>query len=1004
MINFLMWNIQGAASSSFRDHLRRISASANPSIGALMETRMSGMRADRIVNRLGFQSSFRVEAQGFSGGIWLLWNGNVHVHILSVSNQFIHMKVQGIALSCPLILTVVYASPQVQYRRYLWDQLSTINPGLDHLWLIGGDFNAILHLDDRRGGQVRRLCISRDFQSFVFSNALQEVEFKEPRFTWARGDLYERLDRCMVNLKWMEYFPNSIVRHLDRIGSDHRPILLCMDLHGLPQVAKPFRFVQSWQASAEFTPFLEKSWDKLLSLDENISNLQQKLPHWQADCIGSLGKRKRRILARLKGIDKALGHRYSRSLSEPEKVLKGELDDILAMEESEWRQKARCDWIDDGDRNTKYYHAMASGRRKHNTVVCLKDDSGNWVSDPSLLKRAALDFYTKLFSSEGSSGYAYNCRGYFRGFHQRDLSALEMVVSREEISSALFQMSPSKAPGIDGFHASFYQKNWSIVGDVVCKTIQRMFSSGVVDPDLNRTLLVLLPKVDSPESISQFQPIGLCTVVYKILSKVVVNRLKPFLPDWITENQTSFVPGRSITDNIVIAQEIIHSMRTRKGKMGWFDIKVDLEKAYDRLEWSFIDDTLSDIGVPDHLRSLIMSCVSSVSTQILWNGDTSDSFKPTRGIHQGDPLSPYLFVLCMERLAQAIQREVDQGTWKAFQFKRNGPLISHLFFADDLVLFAEASLEQFDVVSRVLREFCECSGHKVSISKTNIFFSPNIHIALQEDISDAFGFQCVSDLGRYLGVPLIHGRVTKATYRYVIQKVADRLAGWKVSLLSFAGCIVLAKSVLSSIPMYVMQSIRLPRYVCDEIERLIRNFIWGHSNESKGSHAVNWTVVCSPISEGGLGIKRMEHQNSAFLLKLGFIMVSDPSRLWVKVMRAKYGIQEITPTSLPNVRGSRLWQGIRLLWSDLRQNIVWNVGDGKLIDFWNDAWVSSFGPLVHHVSPGSGNIDRGTVKDMVDEGGQWKWGELAGRLPETVLQGLAATKPPIDIGVPDYPG
>ncbi|GMJ04558.1 hypothetical protein HRI_004125000 [Hibiscus trionum] len=172
MINILTWNIQGAAGSTFRDHLRRFKADSKLSVIALMETWLSGDKADRIISRLGFQSLFRVEAQGFCGGISLLWNDDITVRVVSVSNQFIHTMIQGALLDEPCFFTMVYASPQAQHRRHLWDQLCDLNPGDERPWLIGGDFNALLHLGDHRGGQSGCNYVCRKFQDFVFSCAL----------------------------------------------------------------------------------------------------------------------------------------------------------------------------------------------------------------------------------------------------------------------------------------------------------------------------------------------------------------------------------------------------------------------------------------------------------------------------------------------------------------------------------------------------------------------------------------------------------------------------------------------------------------------------------------------------------------------------------------------------------------------------------------------------------------------------------------------------------------
>lgn len=157
------------------------------------------------------------------------------------------------------------------------------------------------------------------------------------------------------------------------------------------------------------------------------------------------------------------------------------------------------------------------------------------------------------------------------------------------------------------------------------------------------------------------------------------------MPQLILPYQSSFIAGRSITDNVIIAQEIIHSMRLKKGKRGWVAVKVDLEKAFDRLRWDFIEDTLNDAGLPSNLINVIMTCISTASMQILWNGSPTEEDRPSRGVRQGDPMSPYVFVLCMERLSQAINLHVNKGHWKAIKLGRSGPLLSHLFFADDLI-------------------------------------------------------------------------------------------------------------------------------------------------------------------------------------------------------------------------------------------------------------------------------------------------------------------------------
>lgn len=219
---------------------------------------------------------------------------------------------------------------------------------------------------------------------------------------------------------------------------------------------------------------------------------------------------------------------------------------------------------------------------------------------------------------------------------------------------------------------------------------------------MNQTLITLIPKCKSPESLSNFRPISLCNTIYKIVSKIVVGKILPFFPDLISLLQSAFVPGRKGLDNAIIFKELIHTLSKKKGRIGYLASKLDLEKAYDHLEWSFIRDTLKLFQFPHHLVSLIMSCGSTTSIAILFNGGTLDAFQPSRGICQGDPLSPYLIFLCMEVLGALIEGKGRESLWNLVKTSLGGPAFSHLFFADDLMLFAKADRKNCVAIKEVL--------------------------------------------------------------------------------------------------------------------------------------------------------------------------------------------------------------------------------------------------------------------------------------------------------------
>lgn len=277
----------------------------------------------------------------------------------------------------------------------------------------------------------------------------------------------------------------------------------------------------------------------------------------------------------------------------------------------------------------------------------------------------------------------------------------------------------------------------------------------ILPQGFNDTFLVLIPKTDNPTTLRQFRPISLCDVVYKTITKMIVNRLKPLLPKFISLMQTSFILRRNISDNIIIYQEVLHSFQRKKGLAGCMMVKIDLEKAYDRLEWGFVSTTLLHFGLPQHLIDVIMMCVTTPSFRILWNGEPTDQFIPSRGLRQGDPLSPYLFVLCLERLGHLIESKVAEGLWKPISVVRGGPKLSHLCFADDLILFAKAELSQAHLIRQVLNIFCADSGQKISFDKSHLLLSTNVRSQFGSSLSNVLHIPLATNLGKYLGVPSI---------------------------------------------------------------------------------------------------------------------------------------------------------------------------------------------------------------------------------------------------------
>lgn len=958
---------------------------------ALLETKTSGINADKICRKLNFSDWVRIEAIGFSGGIWVLWNEEVQIQVRYTHPQFIVLEMEENSIRINIV--VVYASPDAYIRKKLWTDLNKDNHSINNCWMVVGDFNSVTSAEEVSAPESFNQRRSSNFNDWIFREELVDIGYTGPSFTWMRGKdkttfRGARLDRALCSTDWLNQFPNTKVHHLPNLNSDHSPILISIDRGQRKQKGR-FRFQFAWMTQKDFSKTVRDNWKDEDNTLSNTNHLAPVLGTWNKNYFGNIHKRKRRTEARIAGVQRAMATKCNNGLIKLEKDLRLEMEEILRQEEMYWFQQSKEEWIRSGDRNTQYYHAAATIRKAHKKTFKLKNVEGMGTSEDRDSKCIVYDHFYNQFADHNQITDPSNFISNFPTLNTEIWNQINSDFKPEEIKRALFDMDPFKAPGPDGFPAGFYQQEWQTVGISITNQALDFLNSGNMPDGLNDTLITLIPKVENPDLASQFRPISLCNVSYKIITKAMTNRIKDAMRNLIGPEQSSFVPGRQISDNVVIYQEVLHTMRKKQGKGGIMAIKIDLEKAYDRLSWEFIENTLSRAGFNENWTRIIMKCVTTPRLGILWEGEQLNWITPKRGIRQGDSISPFLFVLCIERLSHCIREAVRTKRWKGIKLSRYGPLLSHLLFADDMVLFTEASVDQIHIIKECLDTFSKASGQRVSLTKSQIFFSTNIKAELASRIVDIAGINRTEDLGKYLGVPSLHGRASYKNFSIILDRMDKRLQGWKTRYLSLAGRQVLAQSVLSTIPYYQMQTTSIPVGVCDAMDKKIRAFVWGSKAGERKVHLLDWETVTLPRAQGGLGLRKSRNMNRAFLAKMGWRMAKEKNNLWSIVLRNKYGDRETGLTAIKPKKGaSNLWQGLNTVKDLLINGSKKQPITGNDTMFWSDKWIENNPLKEMRINNGRQDYEDITVSNYWKEGEGWQWDRLRGELPTEIIDKL----------------
>jgi hypothetical protein len=504
--------------------------------------------------------------------------------------------------------------------------------------------------------------------------------------------------------------------------------------------------------------------------------------------------------------------------------------------------------------------------------------------------------------------------------------------TEEEIFQALSQMERNKAPGPDGFPAEFYQTFWEVIKQDILSMFVSFQNGDLPLFHLNFGTIILLPKKENAIQIQQYRPICLLNVSFKIFTKVGTNRVTN-IAESVT--QTAFMPGRHILQGVVILHESIHELHRKK--LDGVLLKIGFEKAYDKVNWSFLQQALRMKGFDPKWCAWIQRYIEKGSVGITVNDDIGHYFQTKKGLRQGDPLSPILFNIVADMLAIIIDRakQDDQVSGLIPHLVEGG--ISILQYADDTILFMEHNLEKALNMKLILCIFEQLSGLKINFHKSEIFCFGKAK-EVENEYKILFGCDIGSLPFRYLGIPIHFRKLKNGEWKPVEDRFEKKLSSWIGKLLSYGDRLILINSVLTSLPMFMLSFLEIPVGVRKRLDFFRSRFFWQSDGHKKKYRLTKWNVICRPKEQGGLGVEVLELKNKSLLSKWLYKIMNEEG-VWQEILQNKYLKTKTLSQVSAKPTDSPFWKGLMNVEDEFFSRGTMVIGNGQKTRFWEDIWL-----------------------------------------------------------------
>ncbi|CAK8564653.1 unnamed protein product [Lathyrus sativus] len=658
------WNVRGLNNAGKLREIRSRLLELCPKIIALLETRVKVKNVPSVRNKLMLRGSFADNYQHHANGrVWLYWDSNeVDIKSVKSSSQFIYSGIHDLAGNFLFWLTTVYALNRPKQRRVLWNYIVVIYAQQQGPWVLMGDFDNVIHINDRIGGNDVTKTEYIDICSMMENVGLFEKESKGSYYTWSNnhtaGTIYSHIDHVLANVEWLQQNTDITLHMLPPSVSDHSLLFLTGNDQVHKRYRKPiFRFYNcimdfegygalvenNWSVPIKGNPMFIL-WNKLMRLQPALRNFSKPARHNDQQLIQARN--------RLNTTQTSLeADPMNATIITRIKKQKVEIIKLQELEENILRQKSKLDWLKWGDGNNSYFHASVKAKNNSKNISQLIKEDGTILTVQADIEDEVLDYYKNLLGTADSTVCHIDVTAMRDGpqLNMEQRYYLLAPITEKEIHTALKGIGDLKSPGINGYRACFFKGSWETIQSNVVNAVHDFFRHERLFKAFNSTVVTLILKHCDAQSIKDYRPIAGCTTVYKIISKILTTRLGKVIGDVVHHSQAAFVPGQQIHNHILLAYELIKGY-TRKGGTPRCMLQIDLQKAYDMVNWDALECIMKEIGIPNQFVRWIMITITSVTYKFNINGYHTKTIQAKRCIRQGDLIFPLLFVIIMEYL------------------------------------------------------------------------------------------------------------------------------------------------------------------------------------------------------------------------------------------------------------------------------------------------------------------------------------------------------------------